>query len=213
MGCTPAPTCKAALAEASRRWPGRSTDSDGICGDASHQARRSDHNDGMAFDLDHDPAHGLDTWELANQLRQRCKHGDEARVAYVISNARIATKWAKDGWQPWDWRPYDGINAHKHHMHVSLDRTVLGVRNDLRPWWAFTATTPQEDPMVCAILDHVERRYRDIAGRAPDPAGLKAWVAAFHDAETNVDVTSRPARVLEVDARLVAGLKAEADRP
>lgn len=80
------------------------------------------------------------------------------------------------------------------------------------PGTAKPQTKPQGDPMLCAILDHVERRYREIAGRAPDGPGRQAWVAAFHAAETDADVASRPARVIAVDDRLVAGLSAEKGR-
>lgn len=42
MGCVPAPSCKQALADATTAWPHRNRSSDGICGDASHQAKKSD---------------------------------------------------------------------------------------------------------------------------------------------------------------------------
>lgn len=125
MTCTPAPTCRAALTEATHRWPGRRVTSDGICASAAHHTQNptSDHELGNAFDLSHDPDHGVDTYHLADLMRL---HPDP-RVKYVISNSRI--------WNPAissAWRAYSGVNPHTHHMHVSIKPTA---RNDLAPWW------------------------------------------------------------------------------
>ncbi len=132
-GCRPAPTCSSALAEASRRWPGRNRASDGICGDPAHQARVSDHNPDAsgyahAFDLTHAPGVGLDTYRLADQLRRRALAGDEPRVKYVISNHRIASG------PGWAWRSYSGANPHTAHMHVSVTSAAT---HDTSPWWGF----------------------------------------------------------------------------
>lgn len=119
----PAAACLAALREATQLWPNRSRASDGIMGDAKHQARKSDHNDGNAFDLAHDPANGCDAHGLVEALKQR----RDGRVKYIISNSRI--------WNPSvspDWRPYTGSNPHNKHAHVSLHP---GARDDVAPWW------------------------------------------------------------------------------
>jgi hypothetical protein len=144
--CVPAPTCREALREASRVWPGRRIDSDGICASAAHTAQNpnSDHETGDAFDLSHDPLHGLDTYALAERLRLRCRAGFEPRVAYIISHGRIAGPFHKRGYE---WRPYTGPNPHDHHMHVSLDRNRAGVRDDTRPWWAWVSE-PSKEPKV-----------------------------------------------------------------
>lgn len=130
MGCTPAPACRAALDEATRLWPTRNRASDGICGDASHQARRSDHNLGNAWDLTHDPAAGVD----CNQLAEQMIH--DPRVTYVIWNRRIYNRSVASRW-----RTYTGSNPHTHHMHVSIGAASRG---DVRPWF----TTRQEDDEV-----------------------------------------------------------------
>lgn len=128
----PAPAAKAALDEATFRWPGRSRASDGLCGDTAHQLRRSDHNpDGnglcCAFDLTHDLPHGVDAHALLDQLRRR----RDPRVKYLISRRRIA------GPPDWEWRPYGGTNPHMKHGHVSL--TQAG-RYTTGAWWAPAAT-------------------------------------------------------------------------
>jgi hypothetical protein len=49
-GPAPATACVRALQDATARWPSRNRASDGIMGDPLHQQRKSDHNDGNAFD-------------------------------------------------------------------------------------------------------------------------------------------------------------------
>ena len=104
-------------------YPDRDRQSDGWIGDAAHAARPSDHNpdpiNGIvrAIDVDKD----LDTRPstgayLADQIRLCAKSGDK-RIAYVIYSGKIAS--AK---KSWSWRPYDGINRHDHHIHISFTK-------------------------------------------------------------------------------------------
>jgi hypothetical protein len=124
----PALCCLQALRDATARWPNRNRSSDGIMGDTAHQQRHSDHNDGNAFDLTHDPAHGVDCGVLSRLVI------NDNRVTYVISNRQIYNR-ARAGE---GWRPYSGLNPHTHHMHVSI-RAVS--RNDFSPWpWSASAT-------------------------------------------------------------------------
>lgn len=122
--CVPAPACKAALAQATERWPGRSTASDGICGDAAHQARKSDHNSGNAFDLTHDPSNGVDCAKL------RAVAAADPRSKYVIFNDQIDNKDGR-GFVPY--RQNDpSRNKHTSHMHVSIKDSARG---DTGSWW------------------------------------------------------------------------------
>lgn len=128
---TPATSCLKALQDALGRWPKRSTAADGIMGDAAHQQRKSDHNDGNAFDLTHDPGHGVDCGLLSGQVI------NDPRVTYVIWNRKIYNRdRAAEGW-----RTYDGANPHNHHMHVSIKATS---REDLAkwPWSSFIGHVP-----------------------------------------------------------------------
>lgn len=112
------------------KYPSRSKLSDGTVGDLAHQATASDHNPNAAgvvtaMDITHDPAHGVDTWALAEVLRQR----RDPRIKYVISNGRIFSSVTS----PWQWRKYTGANAHAHHVHVSvLGEATVYDRTD--PW-------------------------------------------------------------------------------
>jgi hypothetical protein len=126
--------------------PGRNKSSDGTIGDLSHQNRPSDHNpnkDGVvtAIDITHDPAHGVDAGQIAEMLRL----SRDPRIKYVISNRRIFSSQK----QPWQWRPYNGPNAHTHHVHLSVvgDKALY---DDTQPWpiepRAKVFEPPQERP-------------------------------------------------------------------
>lgn len=131
-----APSVAAALAEATRRWPKRSKESDGTIGDAAHSARESDHNPDdkgivHAFDLTHDPKNGADCERLAEHLRDV----KDSRVKYIIWNRRICNS------PDWTWKSYTGTNPHTKHMHVSILSTTTA-ENDTSDWW--TATELEE---------------------------------------------------------------------
>jgi hypothetical protein len=117
----PAPALLALREQLDARWPSRSRASDGIMGDAAHQARASDHNQGNALDITHDPSNGPDLDALADALI-----GDE-RTHYVIWNRRIRNRAFEDG----AWRPYSGASPHTEHLHISIDSTR---RDDVTSW-------------------------------------------------------------------------------
>lgn len=118
-----APACVAALRDATARFPTRKRVSDGIMGDAAHQARPSGHNAGNAVDITHDPA-TFDCRQWADRAYL------DPRVQYVIFYDRIINKTVSPG----VWRPYSGRNAHQHHMHVEV---IPAKREDASPWpWA-----------------------------------------------------------------------------
>lgn len=96
-------------------------------GDTAHQQRKSDHNDGNAFDLTHDPTNGVNCSALSRQVI------NDPRVTYVIWNREIYNREKAD----LGWRRYDGANPHNHHMHVSIKATS---RDDLSQWPWSSAT-------------------------------------------------------------------------
>lgn len=97
-------------------YPSRSTAYDGTIGDASHQARPSDHNPGpdgivQAMDLTATQAVGDVLAEAAlATLKARGQKG------YVIWDRCIANPSVRGG----AWRRYNGSNPHDHHVHVSV---------------------------------------------------------------------------------------------
>jgi hypothetical protein len=52
--------------------------------------------------------------DLVDQIRALAKSGDK-RISYIIFDGKIASSKAA-----WRWRPYDGINQHTHHAHISF---------------------------------------------------------------------------------------------
>jgi len=106
------------------RYPLRSKVSDGSVGDLQHQQRASDHNPNAAgvvtaIDITKDDEHGPNLSLLAHALTT------DPRTKYVIYEARI---WkARTG----EWSAYTGINAHRHHLHVSI-KTDLA--DDIHTW-------------------------------------------------------------------------------
>ena len=108
-------------------FPDRDRTSDGWIGDSRHAARKSDHNpDGQgwvrAIDVDRDlngKGRKPDLMpDLVDQIRLAAKSGDK-RISYIIFDGKIASSK-----KAWAWRPYDGINKHNHHAHISF--TVRG---------------------------------------------------------------------------------------
>lgn len=119
--------------------PNRDKTSDGTIGDAAHAARASDHNPNSqgvvtAYDIDHDPVGGMDTYKLAEILRQN----KDPRLEYVISNGRIFNSRVA----PWQWREYTGSNKHDKHMHVSVHNEPE-LYDDARAWNLGSSATTQ----------------------------------------------------------------------
>jgi hypothetical protein len=102
-------------------------------GDASHQARESDHNCGNAVDITHDPARGLD----CNQIAEWALY--DPRTKYVIYNRRVNYK------SPFGWDPYTGQNAHNKHCHISI-RGNMRDQTGTWPWLLNRGVAPPPPP-------------------------------------------------------------------
>jgi len=104
-----------------RLAPARDKASDGWIGDTAHQQTASDHNPderGLVHAIDVDDDLRLDglTMEMAVQhLLNRCQHGSEVRLTYIIFNRRI---WSAS--RGWIQRVYTGPSAHTEHAHFSF---------------------------------------------------------------------------------------------
>lgn len=137
--------------------PNRNKAWDGTIGDAAHSARSSDHNplQGVvhAMDITHDPAHGLDSEQLAEAIRI----SDDPRVAYIISNRKIANRSIANG----AWRPYKGSNPHDHHVHISVVHTAL--RDDVRDWTLPKFQRDLTQPAVSSFPPLIRRGAGDTA--------------------------------------------------
>ena len=162
--CSVAPSLRALLREIDAAWPKRLRASDGLCGDAHHQARTSDHNVGNALDVTLDRANGPDLDKLAELLLK------DARVQYVIWNHRIANRDVMQGaWRGYPTDPAQNgkVNPHTRHIHVSIKATA---REDLRPWGVSSLAGQQVTPVV--IGDDTDELLRN---------PVKAWKAGKVD--------------------------------
>jgi DNA/RNA endonuclease G (NUC1)/V8-like Glu-specific endopeptidase len=114
--------------------PNRNKGHDGTIGDRAHEGRTSDHNpwvkDGAtgvvsAIDITHDAISGCD----ANGLVDALVRSRDSRIKYIIWNKRILSSSVK----PWEWRPYNGKNAHSKHFHLSV-KADKGAYDDTTNW-------------------------------------------------------------------------------
>jgi hypothetical protein len=149
--------------------PDRDKSSDGTIGDASHQARRSDHNpnaDGVvtAMDITNDPAHGVDARGIAEMLLV----SRDSRIKYVISDRKIfSSPGFSTSKTPWHWRPYSGANAHTRHVHVS----VLGDKKlyDDQREWAIDRVARVKEPLQVPGSNRCMGITATVFGGAGDP--------------------------------------------
>jgi hypothetical protein len=116
-----AESLKQLRAEINSTFPGRSKASDGALGDSSHSARTSDHNPNnagvvCAIDVTHDTASGCTGDRLAAALVK----SKDKRIKYLIWNRRMCRAYPHQGSPAWTWKPYNGANAHQHHIHISV---------------------------------------------------------------------------------------------
>lgn len=137
--------------ECNALWPDRSKASDGTIGDAAHAASASDHNPNAAgvvcaFDLTHDPDHGVDIAVLFEQLR-RDPHPD---LKYLIANRRIASR--SNG--NFTSRPYSGADPHTNHLHASVgvgsDGHSAQPYDDTTSW--FHVSPPEVPPSMAVVI-------------------------------------------------------------
>lgn len=162
-----APSLVRLRARVNALWPNRDRASDGWIGNASHQATKSDHNpdwdapgqrEGIvrALDIDED---GIDSARL---LRELVGH---PAVEYVIYEGRIFSR-VRD-FSP---RAYSGINAHEHHLHVSIRHTVYAEQ-----WNGVWLPDPEDDmsaadvntlkAAIDARADVTDRIVRELAAQ------------------------------------------------
>jgi hypothetical protein len=171
-------------------YPNRSKASDGTIGDAAHAATVSDHNPDQygivrAFDITHDPAHGVDGTRLAAALAK----SRDPRIKYLIWNGRMLRAYEKPGIPAWTWSAYTGTDPHTNHVHLSV---VADSRaDDTRPWqitipptakdWFAMATTADLRAAVKAELNDPDflrnvARYV-LTGLPTGPAGQQLVLA------------------------------------
>lgn len=136
------------LVEVNHHAPKRSKASDGGLASPAHHLQNpdSDHEPNLAgawraYDVTHDPAHGLDGADLARRIAAKLgKIPALGLGAYVIYNRRIiSTSRLSAGW-----RPYAGADPHTSHVHISVALTAPGY-DSTQPWNLWGKATPKLD--------------------------------------------------------------------
>lgn len=117
------PAAVAVLRQATALKPKRKKISDGLLPSVAHQKQNpnSDHNTGLAVDLTHDPANGIDCVDVYNRFKS------DGRVKYLIFQGKI---WSKDKGD----KKYTGANQHNKHLHISIKDESA---NDTSPWFGW----------------------------------------------------------------------------
>lgn len=145
------PAAVAVLRQATALVPNRMKASDGLLPSAAHlkQSPNSDHNSGLAVDLTHDPARGIDCREIFEKLK------DDKRVDYLIFNSRI---WSARNGE----RDYTGSNRHEKHLHISIKAEHS---KDTSPWFAWMGKP--------SIKNKVKAKFKNKAVKkeTPSPKG------------------------------------------
>lgn len=163
-----APALVSLRAQINKRWPDRDKGSDGWIGDASHQARKSDHNPDYAsggivraLDVDKD---GINVDTLVSAAI------NDSRTAYVIWNHRI---WIRG----YGWQRYTGSNPHTAHVHISIRHTSAAAKKGN---WALAGNiTPTSPPKSVKPVGKQWPYVRLASNSKHTTLSHNAWVAAM----------------------------------
>lgn len=128
-------------------WPNRDRRSDGEIGDLAHSKRKSDHNPNAAgvvtaWDCDRElggQPEGSNDGPTVAILVAKLQASRDPRIKYLIWNGQITVKGDIS-----KWKPYHGLNAHKHHMHISVSSDPKLYDDDSD--WNLDATAPLSQP-------------------------------------------------------------------
>jgi len=158
-----APSLNVLLKEINGRWPNRLKASDGGLGNASHAARKSDHNpdwdapgrlQGVVRARDYTVV-DVDTGAIQSDPELVLKYVlKDKRVNYVIWNKVIYSRSA--GFKPRSYARVNPLgflsNPHTHHIHVSILPTE-DAAFDESPWGLEDEVTPEDrDAIVKSVV-------------------------------------------------------------
>jgi hypothetical protein len=142
MACRCAPALVVLRDQVNAAYPDRDRLSDGCCASAAHSQENptSDHEPGSdgfaaAYDLDLDLVPGAGPGPML-ALREHLYETADSRLKYLIFRGEIW--YPHNGVRPRGKYAYTGVNAHAHHMHVSIFRSAVLA---IRPW----SITEEED--------------------------------------------------------------------
>jgi hypothetical protein len=180
-------------------FPHRDKTSDGWIGDASHQARVSEHNPcwactgyqhGIVRATDTD----IDDNDPGRDLRKEILNSviGHPAVWYAISNGIIYSRTHN-----WAALKYTGENGHFHHVHVSILKTEAAAKDltlKLRasaPPKGGTPSTPARDTTISMwCIDRLAQKHMGVSGACLIDNQIVVNIAAFFD--QSVVKTTRP---------------------
>lgn len=189
--------------------PHRDRQSDGSIGDPAHQARQSDHNPDWtaggivrALDLGNDPAHGFDTWQIAQTIANNIAAGTERRVNYLISGdpsrrGDLIFHVHNGRWQ-WDPHPHTNGSHNSHHLHVSCTHDPQ-LAASVATWQLAATPTPSTSQILEDDMDIIKTATNGPAvtnWMTKKPLGPKT-LAAYQDAQ--VAKNGKAAPIVTVD--------------
>lgn len=215
---------KTLLGQINARFPYRDKASDGGIGDTAHSARVSDHNpdaNGVyhAYDFDHDPdSNGLDCYVLKAQLIA----SRDPRIKYIIFMRRIWYASSRNEVY------YDGVNAHDHHLHLSVQPDGLGDQAQKwnLPLFGLPTPTPSPTPStgtyckygdksdhVLKLQQHMTTAYRGYNTYTPTGFYGDATQAGVKEFQSRVGITGSDADGSIVGPRTLTELTQRGFRP
>jgi hypothetical protein len=126
-----APSLVAFRNSVNKAFPKRDISSDGWIGDASHQARVSEHNPcwtctGYQYGIVRATDTDIDDGDASRDLRLEILNSaiGHPAVWYVISNGIIYSRT-----YAWKARKYTGENGHFHHVHISINKNEKSAKD------------------------------------------------------------------------------------
>ncbi len=195
------------MREVDAHAPRRSKASDGGQASPEHSKANpdSDHEalDGVAWtarDITDDPAGGLDGSDLFHRILNLMREGHPAlrSGSYLIHNRKIVSFDRLDE----GLRDYDGYNAHRQHVHVSVSDARSGY-DSTRPWnlWADAPVKPAA-PRTPTIADCVDA-LKQLVETSANPTARARYADAIAtldniDAGNHVRVLTTLSEVREV---------------
>jgi hypothetical protein len=155
------PAAIAVLRQATAIAPSRMKASDGLLPSKAHLAQNpnSDHNTGLAADLTHDPARGIDCSDIYEQLKR------DKRVKYLIFKGQI--------WMPGRGdKPYTGSNPHNKHLHISIKDNC---GNDDSPWFPWLNKSKRTPKAITKVaISKVQKPKKKLVKTSNDKLRTKS---------------------------------------
>ena len=155
------PAAIAVLRQATAIAPSRMKASDGLLPSKAHLAQNpnSDHNTGLAADLTHDPARGIDCSDIYEQLKR------DKRVKYLIFKGQIWMLGRGD-------KPYTGSNPHNKHLHISIKDNC---GNDDSPWFPWLNKSKRTPKAITKVaISKVQKPKKKLVKTSNDKLRTKS---------------------------------------